>query len=207
MKYQWIDRYKLRYPIDLMCRILGVSTSGYYGRINRPVSRRDLRRQKMTEAIKFSHERSYRIYGYRKVHEDLVQEMKIECCRETVRCIMRAHGLRSRIKRKWIRTTHSDHEYQVAGNVLDGNFRVDRPDRVWVTDITYIRTGEGWLYLAGVMDLFGRRIVGWSMSSRIDTQLVSDALRMALLQRGIGRIFCITVTGAANIVRTCTRES
>lgn len=187
MKYEWIDRYKLRYPIDLMCRILKVSQSGYYSWIDRPESRRDLRRQEMAKAIKFSHERSFRIYGYRKVHEDLTQEMKIECCRETVRRIMRASGLRSKVKRRWIRTTHSDHEYQVAGNVLDGNFSVDRPDRVWVTDITYVRTGEGWLYLAAVMDLFGRRIIGWSMSKRIDTELVSNALRMALKQRGIGK--------------------
>jgi putative transposase len=187
VKYKWIDRYKLRYPVDLMCRILEVSPSGYYSQLHRPKSNRAQWREKVADAVKFSHERSYRIYGYRKVHEDLAQEMKIECCKETVRRTMRACGLRSKMKRKWIRTTHSDHPYQVAANVLDGNFMVDQPNRVWVTDITYIPTGEGWLYLAGVMDLFGRRIVGWSMSPRIDTQLVSDALGMALKQRGMGK--------------------
>jgi putative transposase len=187
VKYKWIDDYKMRYPIDSMCRILKVSPSGYYNWVDRPASLRDIRRQRMAKAIKFSHERSYKIYGYRKVHEDLTQEMKIECCKETVRCIMRASGLRSRVKHKWIRTTHSDHQYQVAGNILDGDFTVSQPNRVWVTDITYIQTGEGWLYLGAVMDLFGRRIIGWSMSKRIDTQLVSDALGMALKQRGMGK--------------------
>lgn len=185
MRYKWIEYYKLRYPVDLMCRVLEVSPSGYYDWVDRPASRQKGRRRELAEAIQFSHERSFKIYGYRKVHEDLTQEMKIQCCRETVRSIMRATGLKSKVKRKFVRTTHSDHEYPVVGNVLDGKFCVDRPDKVWVTDITYIRTSEGWLYLAGVMDLFARRIIGWSMSARIDTALVTDALGMALTKRGI----------------------
>lgn len=187
MKYRWIDDHKACYPVDLMCRVLSASISGYYASHNRPPAERDRRRAVLASAVRISHERSFDVYGYRKVHEDLVQDMKMECCRETVRRIMKASGLRSKVRHRWVKTTDSDHQYQVAENILDGDFSVDAPNKVWATDITYIRTEEGWLYLAAVLDLFGRRIVGWSMSERIDAQLVSDALGMAVKHRGIGK--------------------
>jgi transposase InsO family protein len=167
-----------------MCKILEVSPAGYYGWQRHTPSSRDKRREELTDLIVRSFERSYRIYGYRKVHQDLVQDFKVYCCKETVRKIMRANFLRSKVRKKFIRTTDSDHDYPTAGNILNGKFTVDKPDTVWVADITYIRTGSGWLYLSAIMDLYGRRIVGWSMSDRIDTKLVRDALGMALLQRG-----------------------
>ena len=187
MKYKWIDEHKERFPVKDLCRVLSVSSSGYYRRLRRPPAQRDIRRAVLATAVKASHARSHEIYGYRKVHEDLIQEMKLECCRETVRRIMREAGLRSKVKHKWVKTTDSNHRYQVAENILDGDFSVDAPNKVWVTDITYIPTEEGWLYLAAVLDLFGRRAVGWSMSKHIDAKLVSDALGMALTQRGVGR--------------------
>ncbi len=184
MKYAWIRRYERRYPVRLLCRLLAVSRSGYYGWQHRVPSAREEWRAELTEAIRHCHARSHRIYGHRKIHKDLVQEYRLQCCRETVRRIMRSQHLRSRVKRPFVRTTDSRHDYQVAANILKGAFEVDRPDRVWVADITYIRTDSGWLYLAGVMDLYGRRIVGWSMSKSIDATLVRDALGMALVHRG-----------------------
>jgi len=184
VKYAWIKRYRYRYSVKIMCKMLEVSPAGYYGWLHHVPSNRDRWREKLAEVIVKSFERSYQIYGYRKVHQDLIQEYKVTCCKETVRRIMRAHFLRSKIKRGFIRTTDSTHEYKVADNILAGQFEVDRPDKVWVADITYIRTASGWLYLSAIMDLYGRRIVGWSMSNRIDTKLVKDALGMALLHRG-----------------------
>lgn len=187
MKYEWINRHKNIFPVRNMCRILSVSPSGYYQWLKRPPAERDIRRAVLTAAVKVSHERSRKIYGYRKVHADLVQEMKLECCRETVRRIMKAAGLRSKIKRRRVKTTASDHRYKVAENVLDGDFKVDEPNKVWTADITYIWTEEGWLYLAVVLDLFGRRAVGWSMSEHIDAGLVSNALGMAITHRKLGK--------------------
>lgn len=184
MKYAWIQRYRQRYPVQAMCTLLEVSPAGYYGWLRHTPSPRDQRREQLTQAIVRSHQRSYQVYGYRKVHQDLVQDYQIDCCRETVRRIMRAQYLRSKVKSRFVRTTDSRHDYQVAANILGGAFQVPQPDQVWVADITYIGTDNGWLYLAAIMDLFGRRIVGWSMSKHIDTKLVQDALGMALLHRG-----------------------
>jgi putative transposase len=116
------------------------------------------------------------------VSQDLQAE-NVLCCEETVRRILRDLGLYSRIKRKFVVTTNSGHTLSVAGNVLNREFTADAPNRKWVADITYIPTQMGWLYLAVVLDLFSRRIVGWSMSGRIDAELVQAALRMALLHR------------------------
>jgi putative transposase len=169
-----------------MCRALRVSPSGYYGWLYHQPSARDRKRQIMTFAVKISHQRSHGIYGHRKIHEDLVQEHNIDCCVETVRRIMRDNGIRSRVKHKYVVTTNSNHDFKVADNILDGQFAVDQPDKVWTADITYIPTREGWLYLAAVEDLFNREIVGWATSENIDAFLVSEALRVALLRRSIG---------------------
>jgi len=165
-----------------MCRILGVSSSGYYGRIQRQPCPGQLRRRSLAQAAAVSYFASHRIYGYRKVHEDLIEE-GIFCCQETVRRIMRDMGLYSRIKRKFVVTTHSDPTLSVAENLLDRDFTATAPNRKWVADITYIPTKQGWLYLAVVLDLFSRRIVGWSMNDTIDSRLVQAAMTMALLHR------------------------
>jgi putative transposase len=166
-----------------MFRALRVSAGGYYAWLSRKPSRLKLRCAAITESVKQFHARSKRIYGYRKVYKDIVDETDHGCSAELVRRLMRRNGLRSKVKRRFITTTDSAHSYAVAPNRLNRDFSADGRDRKWAGDITYIRTLEGWLYLCIVQDLYSRRVVGWSMSDRIDSALVSNAFRMALQQR------------------------
>jgi transposase InsO family protein len=132
--------------------------------------------------IELSHKASDRTYGSPRVHEDL-QEQGIRCGRKRVARLMRENGIRAKQTRRFKATTDSDHNDPVAPNLLDREFQVDVPDRVWVADLTYIWTREGWLYLAVILDLFSRRVVGWSMSKRITSQLTLEALSVALWSR------------------------
>jgi putative transposase len=182
VKYAWISEHCNDYPVSLMCRVLEVSASGFYDWLNRKPSAQQQRRDKIARAANEFYFQSHRIYGYRKVWQDLL-EAGIICCDETVRRIMSELGLYSRIKRKFVVTTDSDHHEPVAANVLERDFNASEPNQKWVADITYIPTQEGWLYLAAVMDLYSRRIIGWSMSDRIDTALVKSALDMATFER------------------------
>lgn len=187
MKYVWIRGHAGEFPVALMCRVLKVSRSGYYGWLARRPSERKRRRDQIAAAARQSHQDSNRIYGYRKVHEELVQDKGLKCCKETVRKVMRRLGIRSKVSRKFIVTTDSRHRRPVAANKLDRDFRASGPNQKWVADISYVRTREGWLYLGVVMDLWSRRIVGWSMSRTIDAKLVCDALNMAVRSRCPGR--------------------
>ena len=165
-----------------MCRVLGVSRSGYYAWLVRPESERSRRNQSLLSEICLVHHRSRRSYGSPRVTDDL--RVSGLCCSEhRVARLMRQHGIRAKTVRKFRVTTNSKHAFPVAPNLLDRQFAVSRPNAVWVSDITYIWTTEGWLYLAGVMDLYSRRIVGWAMSHRIDGELTLAALRQALTQR------------------------
>ena len=166
-----------------MFRALRVSAGGYYAWLSRKPSSLKLRRAAITESVKQFHARSKRIYGYRKVYEDIIDETDHWCSAELVRRIMRRNGLRSKVKSRFITTTDSAHSYAVAPNRLERDFSADAQNRKWVGDITYVRTLEGWLYLCIVQDLYSRRVVGWSMSDRIDSELVSSAFTMALQQR------------------------
>lgn len=132
--------------------------------------------------IELSHKASDRSYGSPRVHKDL-QEQGIRCGRKRVARLMRENGIRAKQARRYKATTDSDHRYPVAANLLDRQFDVDEPDRAWAADITYVWTREGWLYLAVILDLFSRRVVGWSMSNRIDSRLTLTALRKALWNR------------------------
>jgi transposase InsO family protein len=166
-----------------MCRALGVSKSGYYARRRRPRSTRHRRREDLAWLIKVTHARSRGLYGSPRVHQTLLAEGQ-RVCENTVARIMRQERVRARIKRKFVpRTTDSRHRYAPAPNHLDRNFVAKQRDRKWVADITYVATDEGWLYLAAVMDLYSRRIVGWSMADHMEVDLVGDALRMALTRR------------------------
>ena len=158
------------------------STSGYYDSLKRLPCEQLVRRRSIAQAAAVSYFESNRIYGHRKVHEDLLAEGVI-CCRETVRRIMRDIGLYSRIKRKFVVTTDSNHALKIAENILNRDFTANSANQKWAADITYIPTKLGWLYLAVVMDLFSRRIVGWAMSENIDSVLVQSAMKMALLHR------------------------
>lgn len=182
MKYAWIKEHDKQFPIAVMSLVLQVSTSGYYAWLEREPSAQQQRRQYIAQAVGRSYFESKRIYGYRKIHRDLL-EANVICCKETVRRIMREIGLYSRIRRKFVLTTDSEHDMVVAENLLGRDFISTFPNQKWVADITYIPTVQGWLYLAAVMDLYSRRIVGFSMSNHIDSELVVSAMRMAISQR------------------------
>ena len=169
-----------------MCAVLEVSSSGYYAWLEREPS--DLRRQRtqqMDQAVTRSFWDSDQSYGYRKVWEDLEAE-SMACCQETVRRVMKRLGFCAQRKRRFVVTTDSNHAYAVADNILNRDFDADAPDQKWVADMTYIPTAEGWLYLAAVLDLFSRKVVGWATSERIDEALVTAALKNAIAQRHPG---------------------
>jgi putative transposase len=182
VKYAWIENHRDQYPVRRLCQVLGVSHSGYYHWRRRRPSRQAQQREQIRQAAREAHHASHGIYGYRKVHEDL-QEQNILCCLESVRRAMREQGLFSRVKRKFVVTTDSQHHFPPAENLLARDFTATGPNQKWSTDITYIRTREGWLYLAVVMDLFSRRIVGWATSASLETSLVLEALRKAVAER------------------------
>ena len=186
MKYAWIKEHMAAFPVTVMCRVLEVSASGYYDWRTRTPSAQQMRRERLSDAVEKFHEASKRIYGYRKVHEDISQAFKESCCEETVRIIMKDKGLRAKRAHKFTITTDSNHSRPVAENVLNREFDTEQPNEKWVADITYIPTHEGWLYLAAVMDLCGRRIVGWATSRHIDTALVHEALHHAIRERQPG---------------------
>ena len=173
-----MERHRGQYALVMMCRLLEVKRSTYYAWRRRPESRRAKVDRRLQLEIEVSHKASDRSYGSPRVHQDL-QELGICCGRKRVARLMRENGIRAKQARRYKVTTDSDHNYPVADNLLDRQFDVDEPDRVWTADITYIWTQEGWLYLAAILDLFSRRVVGWSMSNWVDGQLVLGALRMA----------------------------
>jgi putative transposase len=166
-----------------MCQVLGVSRSGYYTWRQRRPSARQEANEALVEHIRAIHAESDRTYGSPRVHAELLARGK-QCNRKRVERLMREHHIQARHrKRRRPRTTDSNHRLPVAPNVLNREFETEAPDKKWVTDITYIPTGEGWLYLAAVMDLCSRRIVGWSMACRLTSKLVKDALKLAVAQR------------------------
>jgi putative transposase len=183
VRYAWIETQRDSYPLTLLCRVLRVSRSGYYAWHQREPSPRAQRRQQIGEAAQQSHRDSHGTYGYRRVHRDLVDDQEIACCRETVRRVMGELGLFGSHKRRFVKTTDSNHDEPIVANRLQRDFTATRPDHKWLADITYIRLTQGWLYLAVVLDCFSRRIVGWSLSRRIDAELVCAALEMALRRR------------------------
>jgi len=182
LRCEAIERHRGLYPLVMMCRLLEVRRNTYYAWRRRPESRRVKEDRRLVMEIEVSHRASDRSYGSPRVHEDL-QEQGLRCGRKRVARLMRENGIRAKQARRYKVTTDSDHNHPVAANLLDRQFDVDGPDRVWTADITYIRTREGWLYLAVILDLFSRRVVGWSMSNRVDGQLTLGALRMARSRR------------------------
>jgi putative transposase len=168
-----------------MCDVLNVSTSGFYDSIDRPPSDRAMRHERIQQAVEQVHAESHGVYGSVKVAEVLQKREDMEtACRNTVAAAMREMGLKSRVcKRFKPTTTQADPTKQPAENKLDRNFTADAPNRKWVTDITYLATAAGWVYLAAVVDLFSRKVVGWSIGTSLATELISDALRSAIERR------------------------
>jgi len=165
------------------CRVLRVSTAGYYRWLRHPIGKRQTRREELATKIRIVHESSRRIYGATKVRHELARQ-GVTLNRKTVARIMRESSLRSKVVKKFkVRTTDSSHAYSAAKNVLNREFTADTLDQKWLCDITYISTGDEFLYLARVMDLYSRRIVGWSMADHLRAELVADALSMATTAR------------------------
>jgi transposase InsO family protein len=168
----------------VVCQVLEVTRSGYYAWSARQgASPRQQRHQRLLEQVRLSHLRSQCRYGAPKITEDL-NRRGIAICLNTVAKILRECGLRARVRRRFVpRTTDSTHPHPIAPNRLNRCFTVDRANAVWVGDISYIRTGQGWLYLATLMDLFSRKIVGWAMADHLRSALTCDALTMAIRRR------------------------
>jgi transposase InsO family protein len=170
------------WPLRAMCRALKTSRSGFYSWKKRPPSARFQRRTALSAAIRQVHTASRRTYGSPRVRAAL-NKSGVACCVNTVARIMREDGLAARVKRRFKVTTDSSHDLPTAPNRLDRCFERSRANEAWVSDITFIATAEGWLYLATEMDLYSRRIVGWALSDRLTTELIAGALRMALQRR------------------------
>lgn len=185
MKYAWIKQHRDLFAISSMCRVLDVSKSGFYKWLSAKPSPRTRRRTRICQSVKQIHEESYGIYGSYKIADRLQNDDQLEsACRNTVARAMKEMGLKSRVSRKFRPTTTIvDPTKRPATNELNQDFAATEPDRKWVTDITYLPTQDGWVYLAVVLDLFSRKVVGWSISKSLATALVSDALRTAIESR------------------------
>lgn len=185
MKYAWIEQHHDSFPVKTMCQVLGVSKSGYYGARNRPPSPRAVRHERICQSVALVHEQSHGIYGSPKIADQLLQRDDLEtACRNTVASAMRELGLKSKVCQSFRpTTTQADPNKRPAENHLARDFTAAAPNRKWVTDITYLWTSQGWVYLAVVLDLFSRKVVGWSIRDSLATELVSDALRLAIQTR------------------------
>ena len=185
MRYACIARHRGEYPVRLMCRVLAVSPSGFYAAQRRRPSARAQRDQALRLQVRAVHKKSRRTYGAPRVHAELRTKGE-PVARKRVARLMREDGLVGRRPRRRVRTTDSQHAQPVAPNVLQRRFKVDQVpglDRVWVSDLTYVPTREGWLFLAIVLELASRRVVGWAMRETLDADLALAALRMALAHR------------------------
>ena len=180
--FGFIAKHRGIWPVSWMCEALGVSRSGFHAWLTRPPSARARSDEAFGARVRESFVRSDRTYGARRVWHDMLAE-GLSCGLHRVERLMRAQALRARPRRRRLPTDTGDRS-AIAPNVLDRAFAADRPNHKWVADFTYIWTAEGWLYVAAVLDLFSRRIVGWSMKAEMTAQLVTDALVMAIWRRG-----------------------
>ena len=180
MKFAFIAREKATFPIDLLCAVLGVSRAGFYAARRRPVPARQREDQQLAVHVAAAHAASRGRYGSPRVYREL-QALGHDVGRHRVARLMREQGLRAREKRRFQHTTDSQHNLPVAPNVLDRQFTVAAPNTAWVSDITYLWTREGWLYLVVILDLFSRRVVGWALRTRITREL--DLTETSLAER------------------------
>jgi transposase InsO family protein len=183
MKYSAIERTRDEFPVRRLCAVLGVSESGYYAWLKHEPSQRALENVRLRETICALWRQFRGIYGAPRIHAEL-RDQGVKVGRHRVARLMRQAGIRGKApSKRRPRTTQSDPTHPVAPNLLDRQFTADRPNAVWLTDITYIDTDEGYLYLAGVMDLYSRQIVGLAMADHLRTELVETALDMAVTHR------------------------
>ena len=179
MRFEFVRAEKAHYRVTLLCKVLQVSRSGYYAWERRPESQRAKEDRRLLVNIKAIHKQSRGAYGSPRVYSEL-KDQGVKCGKHRTARLMRQEGLFGKQKRKFKATTDSNHKQPVAPNILDGNFDVEEPNQVWASDLTYIKTNEGWMYLAVVLDLFSRRIVGWALGVRMTRHLVLEALRKAV---------------------------
>jgi putative transposase len=197
VKFRFIDEHRRRrsgssgtvghWPVSVICSVLKVTRSGFYLWKKRKPSARQIRQQKLLARIRGVQQENRELYGSPRVHRALLVDGEL-VSRNTVARLMRQAKIRAKTRRRYVpRTTDSRHRKPVADNLLQRDFIAASPNQKWLADITYVPTGEGWLFLAGVLDCFSRKIVGWAMCEGMPTDLVSDALKMALLHRQPGR--------------------
>ena len=183
MRYEFIQAHRVEFAIRVMCRVLDVSRSGYYAWRKRPVSSREMANQDLKIEIKEIYQRSRQTYGSPRIRAELA-EQGLRCGVNRIARLMNEAGVVAKQSAKFkVMTTDSDHVYPVAPHLLGQDFTAGRPNEKWLSDITYIPTAEGWLYLALVMDLYSRRIIGWAMADNLERWLAIDALQMALETR------------------------
>jgi putative transposase len=182
MRFQLIDAAKKDFPVQRLCKVLGVSPSGYFAWKSRPASRRQREDLVLLAHVRSAFALSNETYGSPRMTHEL-REQGLGVGRRRTARLMRENGLRARQPRRFKRTTDSLHAFPVAPNLLDQDFSAERPDEKWGADLSYIWTREGWLYLAVVMDLYARRVVGWAVSDRLHKELALTALRRALAVR------------------------
>lgn len=189
MKYAFIQRHRQQWPVSIQCRVLGVSVSGYHAHLVRQTSatpRRHLSDTALLAHIRAVHSQSRGSYGRPRILREL-HHHGVPVGKQRLQALMRQHGIRARGKKRFRVTTDSKHDLPIAPNLLGRQFTVTAPDKVWAGDITYIPTNEGWLFLAVVIDLFSRQVVGWSMRADMSRDIVIDALRMAWFKRRPGQ--------------------
>ena len=182
MRFQFIDDHRDKFPVTLMCKVLSVSPSGYYAWRKRPASAREMANLELYKKIKAVYNANYAVYGSPRIYREL-KDQGVACSENRIARLMRLRGLRAKQSKRFKTTTKRNKAHRAAPNLLKRNFEAGHPDQTWLSDITYIRTLEGWLYLAAILDLYTRRIVGWAMSDRMTSALTMSALQMALQQR------------------------
>jgi putative transposase len=185
VRFQFIEDHRDELPVTRMCKALNVSPSGFYAWRSRPVSAREMANRELVKKIETVYYDSYETYGSPRVYHEL-KSQDVACSENRVARLMRLRGLRAKQVRRYKSTTKRNKRHPVAPNLLKRDFRADRPDHKWLTDITYIPTQEGWLYLAVILDLYNRGIVGWAMSERMTSALTIRALKMAIRERRPG---------------------
>lgn len=183
MRYAAIHALRERYPLSILISVLEVSSSGYHEWRSRKPSARQQANDRLVSQIRVLHAESFGSYGSPRIHAALKRQGQ-RIGRERVRRLMQENQIVGRHRRKRCRTTDSNHSLPVAPNLLQQNFTCEKPNAVWLADISYLPTGEGFLYLAAMKDMCTRKIVGWAMSARIDAQLCVDALQMAIVRQG-----------------------
>ncbi len=182
MKYAWIKQHRGEFTVLSMCRFLEVSQSAYYDWLHRISSFREREDEQLSGIVKKVFEKSRNTYGTRRLKIAMSRQGR-SVSRRRISRLMKEAELTCKTKRRFKATPHSKHELPIAPNHLDRQFSIDQINQVYVGDLTYIHTLEGWLYLAVVIDLFSRQVVGWSMAAHMKTQLVNDALQMAIWKR------------------------